>query len=262
MHILEKFGMEARERYAQFVSDGSGAMGLDLLDPRGNTRAARHFAVDYSGACGAPALIVTVDCMPPPPAAAVKEALAAHDGAQVTAMGPRLRTGASSSDAGGGEESESDTGRNAGAKKADGAHTTTLSPGDAAFVYGGTNRWVLVTPKENKVELTAGGFKIAAPSGATLAGTVVGPMAPTVWVEEDTFGHEINYWREHRGANFDRKIVQTAGGELIVVVMTLQKGPPPKVTASVQGDKAEIAVGGRVVTFDGKRLVLAKQHGP
>lgn len=260
MHILEKFGMEARERYAQFMSDGSGAMGLDLLDPRGNTRAARHFAVDYSGACGAPALIVTVDCMPPPPAAAVKEALAASAEAGVVAARPQLRTRAGKSDSDAGDASDEGATVAQGSKGK--ASSSSASPAESTLFYGGSNRWALVTLDENKVALTSNGFTITAPNGATLAGTVVAPLEPKLWTEEATFGHEINYWREHRGANFDRKIVQTAGGELIVVVMTLQKGPPPKVTASVQGDKAEIAVGGRVVTFDGKRLVLAKQHGP
>ncbi len=116
------------------------------LAEAGKLKAVRHFAVDYSGACGAPALIVTVDRMPPPPAAAVKSALVAQNEAQITAAGPRLRASASSSD---------------------------------------------------------------------------------------------------------------AGGELILVAMTLQKGEAPKVSASVQGFKAEITVGKRRVTSDGERLSLA-----
>ncbi len=68
---------------------------------------------------------------------------------------------------------------------------------------------------------------------------------------------EVNYWKEHRYASFTRRVVKVSGNELIIVAMTLQKGEAPKVTASVEGKRAEIGIGGRVVTFDGKRLNLA-----
>ena len=42
----------------------------------------------------------------------------------------------------------------------------------------------------------------------------------------------------------------------MIVAMTLQKGEAPKVTASVKGERAEIRIGARVVSFDGKRLNL------
>jgi hypothetical protein len=59
------------------------------------------------------------------------------------------------------------------------------------------------------------------------------------------------------GAFRTRRIVNVGGGDRIIVVMTLQKGEAPKVTASVEGERAEIRIGARVVTFDKNSLNLA-----
>ena len=59
MHVLGSGYRDVRERSCQLKEDGSGTTALDFVDAKGEVRATRYFAVDYSGACGAPALLVT-----------------------------------------------------------------------------------------------------------------------------------------------------------------------------------------------------------
>lgn len=113
------------------------------------------------------------------------------------------------------------------------------------------NRWVLCTVKENRIEMGGNSFTITAPNGATLVGKVVAPAGARIWQEEFDFGHEINYWRDHRGANFRRRVLHVGGGEFFFVVMTLQNGAAPEVKISGSGPDAGVTVGGRTVSFDG-----------
>ena len=121
------------------------------------------------------------------------------------------------------------------------------------------NRWVLPTVLENKVELSKNGFTITAPNGATLTGTVAAPSETKIWQEDLEFGHEINYCRDHRGANFTRHVAQVGGGEFFLVIMTLQKGAAPEVKISGSGPDARATIGGRTVSFDGRRILLGSK---
>jgi hypothetical protein len=255
IHILDRFDREVRERYAQFQPDGSGVMGIEWKNGKGEVRAVRHFAVDYSGVCGSPALLVTVDRLPPPPADAVKAAAAAHREAIASIPPPKGEFGQAPgvSDS----EFDLDLGETRPKRPTDPEGAKLAAQADLGLLYDGTNRWTLCTMKENKVDLSKNGFTVRAPNGATLAGTVVAPSAPKMETHDDSIGKfEINYWKEHRYDSFTRRVVNVGGGDLIIVAMTLQKGEAPKVTASVKGERAEIRIGGRVVAFDGKRLNL------
>ena len=51
---------------------------------------------------------------------------------------------------------------------------------------------------------------------------------------------------------------EVGGSDFFLVVMTLQKGKAPKVTATVKGMTANVTVGSQTVTFDGERLLLRR----
>jgi len=46
------------------------------------------------------------------------------------------------------------------------------------------------------------------------------------------------------------------GPTFFLVVMTIQKGPPPKLTATGTGEQAVVTVGRQTIRFDGRKLVL------
>ena len=263
MHPLESLFKEVRERDRRTGKDGSGMITLDFLDQRGEVRGTRHFAVDYSGKCGAPALFATVDRVPAPPADKVKEAREAYRKTIESIPPPKAKVSIELV----ASDGDSDLDNLLGEKPNRQEKTQNMSEKEkeiaakAEFdlLKNSMNRWILSTVKENRIEMAKNGFTITAPNGATLTGTVVGPADPKIWQGEFEIGHEINYWRDHRGAKFRRPVVQIGGGEFFFVIMTLQKGAAPEVKISGSGADAGVTVGGRSVAFDGHRIVLGSK---
>lgn len=123
--------------------------------------------------------------------------------------------------------------------------------------------WQLVTHAGKKVRTEANTFTIEAPDGATLAGTVIAPATPPAGkplldVERVTKRQEINFSQNHIGRTFTFDCIQLHGRGQFLVVMTVQRADPPKVTATGAGLDAIIRVGKQTVRFDGSRLLLGK----
>ena len=123
--------------------------------------------------------------------------------------------------------------------------------------------WQLVTHAGKKVRTEANTFTIEAPDGATLAGTVIAPATapagkPRLDVERVTKRQEINFSQNHIGRTFTFDCIQLHGRGQFLVVMTVQRADPPKVTATGAGLDAIIRVGKQTVRFDGSRLLLGK----
>lgn len=116
--------------------------------------------------------------------------------------------------------------------------------------------WQWITPVENTVALTDGGFTITAPNGAALAATFVTPLSPKIHVHKEFCWNEVNYHFDHQYARFDFKAIRAEGSTEFFVVLTLQKGDPPGVRVRGSGLGASAEVGGRSVSFDGERIVL------
>ena len=260
---LEPLFKEVRERDRQTGEDGSGMVTLDFLDERKEVRGTRHFAVDYSGKCGAPALFVTVDRVPAPPTARVKEAREAYKKTIESIPPPKAKVSIEL-DA---SDGDSDLDNLLGGKSDKSHKSETMSEAgkkiaaEAEFdlMKNSMNRWILCTVEENRIEIAKNRFTIAAPNGATLTGTVVGPADPKMWQGEFEIGHEINYWRDHRGANFKRRVLQIGGGEFSFVIMTLQRGAAPEVKMSGAGPAAKAVIGDCTVSFNDDRIVLSKK---
>ena len=258
MHILESAPRGVRERSGRLEEDGSGAVVLDFVDQAGRVNATRHFTADHSGACGAPALFVTVDRVPAPPARLIEEARAAYQKAIESIPPPKVRVSLEPGEPDGDELGDI-LGETADRKKPMSEEGRKIAAAEVLLRRRSMNRWVLTTVQENRVDPAAHGFTITAPNGATLVATVLAPSEPKIWVEELECGHEINYWRDHRGAKFPRRVVQVGGSEFFFVIMALQKGVAPEVKISGSGAAARATVGGRTVSFDGARILLGSR---
>ena len=262
LHTLQSLFSEVRERDCRLKEDGSGSIVLDFADGKGKVRATRHVTVDYSGTCGAPALIVTVDRVPAPPAELVEGAKEAYK-TTIESIPPPKAVISVEPDALDGDDLDdllgegSDKPKKSERLSEEGKKIAAKAELD--LLRGSMNRWVLPTVKENKVEISKDRFTITAPNGATLTGTVAAPSETKIWQEDFEFGHEINYWRDHRGANFKRHVVQVGGDRFFLVIMTLQKGAAPEVKISGSGPDARATIGGRTVSFDGKRILLGSK---
>ncbi len=82
-------------------------------------------------------------------------------------------------------------------------------------------------------------FTVAAPSGATLQGTLVGSVARLAT----------------RGLS---NTLDVTGPSDCVLVLTLQKGPAPEVKVEGAGADQKIVVGGQTINFDGENFIFAK----
>jgi hypothetical protein len=135
----------------------------------------------------------------------------------------------------------------------------------------GKNFWQLCTELRHEVTTRPGGFTLTAPGGATLNGTVAAPKAARVEASEFKTGHEANY-NYHQGhfeVHFLRRNVnvhppapqdtatrQAGGGEFFLVVMTLQRGAAPLVSAVGDGADTAVHAGERTIRFDGEKIVF------
>ena len=119
----------------------------------------------------------------------------------------------------------------------------------------GTNTWQMTLPREHKVAVDGKSFIIKAKTGETLKGTVVLPANAEVSVVDHQHTHEINYHGGHSQRNFMLRAVLVKGADKnqdFLVVMTLQRGDAPAVTAK----KSSARVGKQTISFDGSRIAL------
>ena len=166
-------------------ADGSGVLSMDMDGLYPGAKVRRSFAVDYSGASGAPGLFAVAD-------------------------------------------------------RVEGA--------------GGKAVWQLVTDQSIPVEVSGKGFTLKGAGGATLQATVVSPAAARIETAGVIQGHEANYHDIHRGARFQRTVVKVSGGDLFLVVMTVQRGQAPAVTS----EGGSVRVGRQTVRLDGEKIVLGR----
>jgi hypothetical protein len=221
VHVAGATGESQRitVKHNDLKPDGSGSISLayGLLPKGGGLRA---FAADYSGTCGAPALLVLADRIDfaspvrpttPPPVWPLTGPPDDDD------PPPPL--------------------------------PAPVRPADPP-----PNQWRLATDLANFVAVLPDGFTITSPDGAVLRATVVEPAKPTIAVAEETHATELNYRFDHTNGTFTRKVVTVAGTDRFLVVMTLSRGPAP--TVALNGGR--ISVGQQVVRFDGEKVIIGR----
>jgi hypothetical protein len=119
----------------------------------------------------------------------------------------------------------------------------------------GGETWQLCTMPEHKVTFEGQTFTIASTNGPTLRGTVVAPAGAVITNAFGDFVHEANYFGRHGHVRLKRQVVKVRGpGSLFFVVMTVQRGAAPTVTADAAGTAAK--VGGRTLRFADGKLVM------
>jgi hypothetical protein len=116
--------------------------------------------------------------------------------------------------------------------------------------------WQMVTDRSNTVTVAGNSFTLTAPNGATLRGTVIAPASAAITTRAVAYGHEAYYHVHHGSATFERTVIDVSGGDFFLVVLTLQKGQPPPVTATGQGPAAKVRVGQQSIALDGDKITL------
>lgn len=101
--------------------------------------------------------------------------------------------------------------------------------------------WVMNT--EGNVTLAKNGFSIAGRDGATLRATFITPASPRLQLQKTANGTRI----------------LARGADDFLVVMTVQKGEVPKVTATGIGKETRITVGKQEISIDNGVLKLARE---
>jgi hypothetical protein len=132
-----------------------------------------------------------------------------------------------------------------------GVDYTGLSGAPAVFVVadrltgvaGAQRAWVLHVGPDLQIATDGATFKIMG-HGATLCGTIVYPADVTLG--SSSAGRAFNY------------LAAETTGERIEVVLTLQRGEPPKVSATAGGLAAGVKVGKRVVRLEERRIRFAE----
>jgi len=105
----------------------------------------------------------------------------------------------------------------------------------------GRNAWRLPLPGARSVK---GGLAAGDADGANATVRFLLPETPRI--------------RLTRDAEETVTGAQVSGGGAYLMVMTLQRGEPPRITSSGSGDKFSVQVGDEVIRFDGKSLVFEK----
>lgn len=173
----------------------------------------RFFLADFSGACGAPVLVVLSDRAPPaPPPPPKKE----DDFLNL-------------------DNSDKDLGDNADLL---GSVGKPAKPPTFAERNQHLHRWMMVTDPAHTVTVRPDGFTLTAKDGTTLVATVLSPAKPLISHEPADIGMELNYRHDHRNGKTPRTAIQVAGDGSFLVAMTVQKGQAPKVTLA--GDRLSI----------------------
>lgn len=195
----------------------------------------RSMLTDWSGACGAPALVILKDQLPKVVAPTPKEK---NPILKTKPKGPSIEI----DDALGGVSEDPKP------QKIDPKNPP--PPEDPLSMH----RWQLVTEPWYKVSISANGFTISSTNGATLEATVLRPSKIKIWKEAFVAKTEINYNYDHRGAEIPRTIINVAGEDSFLIVMTVQRGPAPK--ATLNGN--QITVGGQKIRDEGNTLLVGQ----
>jgi hypothetical protein len=172
----------------------------------------RSFLSDFSGACGAPVLVVLRDRVPPVPPPPPKK-----DDVQDL------------------DKSDKELGDNADLL---GSVGKPVKPPTFAERNQHLHRWMMVTDPAHQVTVRPDGFTLTAKDGTTLVATVLSPAKPRIHHEPAGISMELNYRYDHRGGPTPRTAIQVAGDGPFLVAMTVQKGQAPKV--ALAGDRLSI----------------------
>jgi hypothetical protein len=176
----------------------------------------RSFLSDFSGACGAPVLVVINDRVPPVPAPLPPPKKKEDD---------LLNLNNSDKDLGG---------------NADLLGSIEKPPRPPTFAEKNQNlhRWMMVTDPAHQVTVRPDGFTLTAKDGTTLVATVLSPAKPLISYEPAGISLELNYRYDHRGGPTPRTAIQVAGAGPFLVAVTVQKGQAPKV--ALAGDRLSV----------------------
>ncbi len=262
-NVVQMFDTDTNTRargkvtYLRTENDGSGAVSIDLsrvysapvIDERGRPRSLyeryghipielafgdsgmtgmRAMAVDYSGASGAPCMIVMVDRIR-------GNKRPAHWAWQL-------------------EATYGSAGKSAKHPKKEGWITFKGREFDSP-----RNGQLLFTESrpiegDERIELHEDGFTFRQ-DGASMRATFVTPQRPRM-----EFAEKAQY-RDGAKGNVSReasKAIFAEGRDAFFVILTIQNGEPPKVTWKGKGLEAVATVGGQTVRFDGKKIVLER----
>ena len=92
---------------------------------------------------------------------------------------------------------------------------------------------------------------------ASLAGAVIAPAGARLrLVEPGTEVEAVDGRGRKQSRKLEHQAIWVEGGDDFLVVMTLQRGAPPKVAVEGDGLGAKITVGKRTVRFDGQKIVF------
>jgi hypothetical protein len=225
--------------------DGAACVTLDLVplltkhewrETYGKPIGSRTLLTDFSGACGAPVLVVVQDQIPPipkkPPKTAVDSIAEKRDSPE-----------AATDDAGANEDILPEF-----AKK-----RPPPGPYEPPENTNDYHRWQFVADAGHKVAMRPDGFSLSSTNGATLNAVVLRPAKVRMWKQSVSIPMELNYRYDHRGGRLPRTVVTAGADESFLVVLTLQRGPAPPV--SVADDR--ITVGGQKLraTANGVEIV-------
>jgi hypothetical protein len=102
---------------------------------------------------------------------------------------------------------------------------------------------------------SAGNIFTLSRGDATLQATFITPATPKVQLAERVEYRQLVKSGVVRNSS---KAIFAEGGDAFFVVITLQRGPAPAVTAEGEGLQARVKVGDQTVRFDGRRVVFGQ----
>lgn len=120
--------------------------------------------------------------------------------------------------------------------------------------------WQLLTGGKNgneyPVAVNGNTFTISR-DAVSLVGTVVSPATPEIHViEPGTKVNVVDPQGKEKALKTERRSVHITGGDVFVIVMTLQKGAPPKVQIAAPGLNWNARIGEQFVYYDGENVVF------
>ncbi|GDY12898.1 hypothetical protein LBMAG53_17760 [Planctomycetota bacterium] len=165
---------------------------------------------------------------------------------EATALGGRFgmrigmkpaQTSASSDDNGGSASASATTSQANGEWRRDVAvafasgSTVTVAIADLVVGTPKETHWQLALDGSLKVAADGSTCTATASDGATLKISLLRPAGATFTTYQHTNTHEINYHGDHAQKKFTTTIVDAAGGDSYLAVLTVQRGPAPSVAA-------------------------------
>ena len=232
--------IDLSDLYSAPVAQGSSGRAESLYERYGRIRRAvafgdsgitgmRAMAVDYSGASGAPCLIVMVD--------------------RIRGGKDKCWTWQLQSKAEGMEKSQDDP-------KRPGWITfrgrSFDSPRNGQVLFSESRK----IEDDKRVAIREDGFTFTQ-GEAALNATFIAPTPVKL-----EFAEKAQYidGAKHTVRRDSSRAICAEGGDEFFVILTIQKGPAPKVSASGKGLDSVVTVGGQTVRFDGKAIVLGGEE--